>query len=108
MRKPNPQCRVRPLAFPVRAPVTEGSGHPLELLLRAGGLARERPKSRYPTHAMALPFVSKGFSAGRSKVRPPKYRLMFAPRGFTVWLTGLPCSGKSTLSSELERELLAR
>lgn len=29
-------------------------------------------------------------------------------RGFTVWLTGLPCSGKSTLSTCLGAELLAR
>lgn len=29
-------------------------------------------------------------------------------RGFTVWLTGLPCSGKSTLSELLASELAAR
>jgi adenylylsulfate kinase len=28
--------------------------------------------------------------------------------GFTVWLTGLPCSGKSTLATYLRSELLAR
>lgn len=28
-------------------------------------------------------------------------------QGFTVWLTGLPCSGKSTLASLLQRELTA-
>lgn len=29
-------------------------------------------------------------------------------RGFTVWLTGLPCSGKSTIARELARALLQR
>jgi adenylyl-sulfate kinase len=29
-------------------------------------------------------------------------------RGFTVWLTGLPCSGKSTLATHLVSELIAR
>jgi adenylyl-sulfate kinase len=29
-------------------------------------------------------------------------------RGFTVWLTGLPCSGKSTLAAHLATELAAR
>ena len=29
-------------------------------------------------------------------------------RGFTVWLTGLPCSGKSTLSEALAKELRRR
>lgn len=29
-------------------------------------------------------------------------------RGLTVWLTGLPCSGESTLSSRLATELAAR
>src|SRR5881394_2435788 len=29
-------------------------------------------------------------------------------RGFTVWLTGLPCSGKSTIAARVGRELGAR
>jgi len=29
-------------------------------------------------------------------------------RGFTVWLTGLPCSGKSTIARQLARTLLKR
>jgi len=29
-------------------------------------------------------------------------------RGFTVWFTGLPCSGKSTLASMLQKELHGR
>jgi len=28
--------------------------------------------------------------------------------GFTIWLTGLPCSGKSTIARKLARRLLAR
>ncbi|HEY3255521.1 MAG TPA: adenylyl-sulfate kinase, partial [Polyangiaceae bacterium] len=28
--------------------------------------------------------------------------------GFTVWLTGLPCSGKSTLARNVARRLLRR
>ena len=31
-----------------------------------------------------------------------------SPQGFTVWFTGLPSSGKSTLARQLEEELLAR
>ncbi len=31
-----------------------------------------------------------------------------AHKGFTVWFTGLPCSGKSTLARLLEKELRAR
>ncbi len=31
-----------------------------------------------------------------------------SPRGFTIWFTGLPSSGKSTLARRLEQELLAR
>jgi adenylyl-sulfate kinase len=33
---------------------------------------------------------------------------MPTPRGFTVWFTGLPSSGKSTLARRLEQELVAR
>jgi adenylyl-sulfate kinase len=31
-----------------------------------------------------------------------------SPRGFTVWFTGLPCSGKSTLAGLLKERLLER
>lgn len=31
-----------------------------------------------------------------------------AQRGFTVWFTGLPCSGKTTLSALLQKELQGR
>ena len=31
----------------------------------------------------------------------------FGPRGATIWLTGLPASGKSTIAGELERRLVA-
>jgi adenylylsulfate kinase-like enzyme len=30
------------------------------------------------------------------------------PRGFTVWLTGPPCSGKSTISEHIAAALRAR
>lgn len=29
-------------------------------------------------------------------------------QGFTVWLTGLPCAGKTTIATHLEQELLVR
>lgn len=40
--------------------------------------------------------------------RTPQDRTMSDERGVTVWLTGLPCSGKTTLARQLEAVLVSR
>jgi adenylylsulfate kinase len=37
-----------------------------------------------------------------------QFRMMASASGFTIWLTGLPCSGKSTIAEHLAERLLAR
>jgi adenylyl-sulfate kinase len=73
-------------------------------------MSTERPRHPYEGHGAALgPGASEGdgaFWEQASCARDVRRRVT-GMRGGTVWFTGLPAAGKSTLARSVERELLA-
>src|SRR5690349_20111646 len=88
-------------------PVVEGKEQTSALLFRLDDEGGRRLNRRRHSTGMSEP-LSKNIFWTRGKVTPEQ-RIRRSGHGrCVVWLTGLSASGKSTISTELERELFHR
>jgi bifunctional enzyme CysN/CysC len=94
----------RPVAFDVHAEIIATGRFVIVdgLEVAGGGIVAA---DQYPRRTADSLQKSHNIFWSRGKVTPGQRALRNGHRGRVVWLTGLPASGKSTIASELEREL---
>ena len=108
-RPPAPAHRGAAGAGPVRREPHDRRVHPHRRARRTHGRGRHgrrgdrAPSSRRPVRGARTSCATSARSSRASSAGPRS-----AARGGTVWLTGLPSSGKSTIASALEALLVGR
>lgn len=70
------------------------------------GVVVDRPRASQPTERATTEPASRDVVWHRGKVSPDERARLLRQRAATVWLTGLPGSGKSTIAFELEKALV--